>query len=195
MVLSPLRACVVLTAFFSPVLACAQVAEMPTPTSFKPGDQWVWRQIDNRTKLEEGKPSRTVILDDGIMYFSYGNSRATLSAALMGKPATQQWRQWPLEVGKKWTHNEDWQRADGVTGNTQAQVEVTAYEAVEVPAGKFMAFKIEHKGFFSNSRGNRGQQVDTFWYSPEVFADVKMVRNDGYNMYTRELVSFKRGTP
>lgn len=191
----PARTFFTFTATLLPLLAAAQIAQMPVPEAFKPGDQWVWRQIDNRTKMEEGKPSRTVVLDDGIVYFSYGNSRAKISDGLMGRPATQQWRQWPLEVGKKWTHNEDWQRADGVTGNTQAQVEVTAYEAVEVPAGKFMAFKIEHKGFFTNSRGNRGQQVDTFWYAPEALADVKLIRNDGYNMYTRELVSYKRGTP
>ena len=193
--LSSLRTFFVLTASLLPLLAAAQVAEMPAPDSFKPGDEWVWRQIDTRTKLEEGKPSRTVVLDDGILYFSYGNSRVKVLDGLRGRPATQQWRQWPLEVGKKWTHNEDWRRADGVTGNTQAQVEVTAYEAVEVPAGKFMAFKIEHKGFFTNSRGNRGQQVDTYWYAPEALADVKWIRNDGYNMYTRELISYKRATP
>ncbi|MDD2609164.1 MAG: hypothetical protein PHX60_05640 [Giesbergeria sp.] len=191
----PVRTFFALTASFLPLLAAAQVAEMPAPEAFKPGDQWVWRQIDNRTKLEEGKPTRTVVLNDGILNFSYGNSQTKILDGLIGRPATQQWRQWPLEVGKKWTHNEDWRRADGVTGNTQAQVEVTAYEEVDVPAGKFMAFKIEHKGFFNNSRGNRGQQIDTFWYAPEALADVKLIRNDGYNMYTRELMSYKRGTP
>lgn len=57
-----------------------------------------------------------------------------------------------------------------------------------------MAYKIIHKGFYRNSNGNNGRQNDTFWYSPEAKADVKHLRDDGYNLYTRELVSYKPGT-
>jgi len=72
---------------------------------------------------------------------------------------------------------------------------VVAYEEVTVPAGKFMAFKIEHRGWFRNSRGSSGIQKDTYWYAPDAKADVKHIRDDEYNMYTRELISSKRGAP
>lgn len=178
-----------------PMGAVAQVAEMPKPEAFKRGDRWEWRQIDDRTNLEEGKQTRTVVSAEGVQQFSYGNSRGQISAAFLGNPAKKAWRVWPLEVGKKWAHDEDWARPDGVTGNTQADVAVVAYEEVEVPAGKFTAFKIEHRGFYTNSIGGRVRQQDTYWYSPAVAADVKHMRDDGYNVYTRELLSFKRSAP
>ena len=73
--------------------------------------------------------------------------------------------------------------------------EVVAQEEVSVPAGKFMAFKIEYRGWYRNSRGSSGKQNDTYWYAPEVKADVKHIRDDGYNMYTRELINYKRAAP
>ena len=89
----------------------------------------------------------------------------------------------------------DWSRPDGVTGNTRQNAEVVAYEEVSTPAGKFMAYKIEHRGYFSTSRGRNGKQNDTYWYAPEVSADIKRVRDDSFNMYTRELTTYKRAAP
>ena len=85
--------------------------------------------------------------------------------------------------------------SDGVTGNTKQNAEVVAYEEVSTPAGKFMAYKIEYRGFFKSSNGRNGKQNDTYWYSPEVSADVKRVRDDSFNMYTRELTVYKRAAP
>jgi hypothetical protein len=172
----------------------AQTAEMPTPASFNLGDTWEWRQVDNRTKVEEGKQSRTVVKVDGIMRFSNGSSTSQISSSFLGEPAAKPWRVWPLEVGKKWVSEETWTRSDGVKGSTKQDAEVVGYEEVITPAGKYMAFKIEYKGFYESSRG-RGKQNDTYWYAPDVFADVKKIRDDGYNMYTRELTAYKRGAP
>ena len=186
----------------APVTAHAQKAEMPAPTAFNVGDTWEWRQVDNRTKLEERKLTRTVVKVDGILQFSDGTTNSQISAAFIDggyNHSQKPWRVWPLEVGKKWVFDADWVRGDGVTGNTKQDVEVVAYEEVAVPAGKFMAFKIEHRGWYRNSRGGRaemggsGQQNDTFWYAPDVNAHVKHIRDDGYNMYTRELITYKRG--
>lgn len=183
-------ACLVATA-----TAQAQKAEMPAATAFNVGDTWEWRQVDSRTKLEEGKRTRTVVKDDDVLKFSGEGGNLELSAAFLGIPLQKPWRVWPLEVGKKWAYEEDWTRADGVTGNTQQDAAVVAYEEVSVPAGKFMAFKIEHRGWYQNSRGRNGHQNDTFWYAPDVTADVKHIRDDGFNKYTRELISYKRGAP
>lgn len=175
--------------------AIAQKAEMPAPDSFKAGDKWEWRQFDNRTKLEEGRGARTVVEVDGIRLFSDGTNHMPISAAFLGDPATKPWRVWPLEVGKKWVYDGDWTRSDGATGNTRQNAEVVAYEEVSTPAGKFMAYKIEYRGFFKNSSGRNGKQNDTYWYAPEVSADIKRVRDDPFNMYTRELTAYTRAAP
>ena len=184
----------------APAISHAQKAEMPAPTSFNVGDAWEWRQVDNRTKLEEGKPTRTVVKVDGILKFSNGTTNSQISAAFIDgvggyQHSPKPWRVWPLEVGKKWVFDADWVRSDGVSGNTKQDAEVLAYEEVTVPAGKFMAFKIEYRGWYRNSRGGSGKQDDTYWYAPDVNADVKHIRDDGFNMYTRELISYKRGAP
>ena len=61
----------------APAISHAQQAEMPAPTSFNVGDTWVWREVDNRTKLEDGKPTRTVVKVNGILKFSDGDKKTT----------------------------------------------------------------------------------------------------------------------
>ena len=203
---SILRLLAVIVCLVAPGISHAQKAEMSAPSAFNVGDTWEWREVDSRTKLEEGKFTRTVVNDRGILKFSYGYGQKNsqrggmrqISAAFIDggdKHSPKPWRVWPLEVGKKWTTDIDWVRADGVTGNTKQDAEVVAYEEVTVPAGKFMAYKIEYRGWYRNSNGGNGKQDDTYWYAPDAMADVKHIRDDGYNMYTRELVSYKRGSP
>ena len=79
-------------------------------------------------------------------------------------------------------------RADG-SGNVKMDARVVAYEEVVVPAGKFMAFKIEHDGFVRTGNFN-GRMVETYWYAPEARADVKHVRQVARTDFTRELVKF-----
>jgi hypothetical protein len=71
---------------------------------------------------------------------------------------------------------------------------VAAYEEVVVPAGKFMAYRIEHQGTYRSARGSGGRQHDTYWYAPDARTDVKHLRDDGSNKYTRELITYKLGT-
>jgi hypothetical protein len=106
--------------------------------------------------------------------------------------APQPWRVWPLAVGRRWKFEGTWARPDGVTGSSEQKVEVTAYEEVTVPAGKFMAFKIEHRGYFKNSNGNSGRQDDTYWYAPEAKMDVKQERKSGRPDWVIELASYTR---
>ena len=195
---SALRLFTLLVYLAAPVISPAQQADMPTIASFKVGDAWEWRQVDNRTKLQEAKQIRTVVDIDGVLQFSNGTTSFQIPASLVDgpyKPSSKPWRVWPLEVGKKWTVSVDWIRPDGVSGTLKQDAELLAYEEVVVPAGKFMAFKIEQRGWYSSSQGYRGKQNDTFWYAPAAKADVKHIRDDNYNFYTRELVSYTHGAP
>lgn len=187
-----LRFILTIVCILAPALSIGQTAEMPAPNMFNVGEKWEWRRIDSRTKLEEGKFLRKVVKVDGILLFSDGVRNRQISKDFLGDVEAKPFRVWPLAVGKKWEYEENWKRDDGVSGNTKQNVEVTAYEEVEVPAGKFMAYKIEHKGWYNREGGRSGKQNDVYWYAPDVKAHVKRTRDDGYNLWTQELTSYEK---
>lgn len=171
--------------------AGAQTAPMPDLTLLRVGDRWEWRQFDNRTRLPEPGVSRVVIEEQGVRQFTVEGMRRALAYPYVGEPSARPWRVWPLEVGKRWPVDMNFERADGSTGNLKMDARVVAHEEVEVPAGKFMAFKIEYDGFVSVGSFH-GRMADTFWYAPEARADVKQVRKLGNANFTRELVAYPR---
>ncbi|MEO8922056.1 MAG: hypothetical protein ABI330_04395 [Caldimonas sp.] len=189
-----------LVIIFAPSLCNAQLAQLPGPSDLNIGDTWSWQQADDRTHVKEPTRYLTVVGVQGEKMLSNGAQEFRLSDYYVDggyplpgsnrKVVARPWRVWPLEVGKKWTFDMDWIRQDGVTGHTRQDVQVVAFEEVEVPAGKFMAFRIVHKGFYSNSNNASAKQDDTYWYAPDLKVDVKSKRDDRFNVYTRELVSY-----
>jgi len=175
-----------------------QVAR-PAAADFHAGDRWEWRQVDSHSKGETGRFTRTIVARDGELRIadSVCGEMSLASAFTLDcdKVAAKPWRAWPLEVGRKWSTDVDWTRPDGASGNTSQDAVVAALEDVTVPAGTYKAYRIELDGWYRNSRGGHGRQRDVFWYVPELHADVKHTRDDGYNQYTRELVSFRPATP
>jgi len=170
--------------------ADAQSAPMPDVSAFAVGDRWEWRQFDNRTKLEESAPSVVVVEDKGGRAVMVEGMQRPLDYPYVNEPSAKPWRVWPLTVGKQWSIDLDYVRADRATGNLKQDARVIAYEEVTVPAGKFMAFKIEQDGFVRTSGGFNGRIVDTFWYAPAARIDVKQVRRVANQDFTRELVKF-----
>ena len=79
---------------------------------------------------------------------------------------------WPLEVGNKWRTTQRW--VDHVvhpswSGEYSTDFEVLAYEEVEVPAGRFMAFKVGT----TKTPGDDG--YENIWYAPDVGSFVKIM--------------------
>ena len=170
-------------------------AGLPAAQRFAVGDRWEWRQFDNRTQVEEQRYSRSVVSSGDKLLFAEAASTATAEAIFIDggyDRSEQPWRIWPLEVGKKWTFEGVWHRPDGGSGRTRQEMEIAAYEEVIVPAGKFLAFRIEARGFYRNAAGGGARQNDTYWYAPAANCDVKHVRQDDRNSYTQELVSYSR---
>lgn len=175
--------------------AAAQTADLPVPGDFVVGETWSWHRVDALTKLEESRTQRTVVKSDtGLQFSSDGKTYAIASRMVDGpyEPSSTPWRSWPLTLGKRWSFESTWVRGDGVRGKTEQKAEVVAYEEVTVPAGRFMAFRIEHRGYYSNSSGRNGTQDDTYWYVPEVKADVKHERRSGRLLWTEELTGYQR---
>lgn len=168
----------------------AQTAVMPDVSEFAVGDRWEWRQFDNRTKLEESGRSVVVVDDKGARAVMVEGMQRPLDYPYLAEPSAKPWRVWPLAVGKQWSIDMDYVRPDRTTGNLKQDARVVAYEEVTVPAGKFMAFKIEQDGYIRTSTGFNGRMVETFWYAPAARADVKHVRRVANNDFTRELVKY-----
>jgi hypothetical protein len=176
----------------------AETADIPAPETFTVGESWEWRRLDALTKLEDARFVRTLVKTDAGPAFSEDGKTTPVATRLTQSgynPSDKPWRVWPLAVGKRWEFEATWSRPDGVTGSSEQKVEVTAFEEVTVPAGKFMAYKIEHRGYFRNSNGNTGRQDDTYWYAPDVKADVKFERKSGRPISVTELMSYKKPAP
>lgn len=167
----------------------AQTAAMPDVGLFAVGDEWVWREIDNLTKLESPGRSNVIVEDKGVRKVVVAGEPRPLAYPYLFEPSPKPWRVWPLEVGKKWTVDVDFVSARGVAGNLKQDARVVAYEEVAVPAGRFMAFKIEHDGYVRTGNFN-GRMVDTFWYALDARADVKHIRRVGNTYFTRELIKY-----
>lgn len=182
----------------APLLALAQTAPMPGPDAFVVGEAWEWRRLDALTKLEESRWVRTVVKTDaGLALAGEGATEPIAQVLDHGsyQPSAKPWRVWPLAVGKRWDFEAGWTRADGTTGTSEQKAEVVAYEEVTVPAGTYMAYRIEYRGYFRNSRGNSGRQDETYWYAPEAKANVKHIRSSGRPVSITEMTSYKKPSP
>jgi len=184
--------------FAAPAAALSQKAEAPAPSMFRFGETWEWKQVDNRTGQEVQRSTITVVNMAGQLRLFNGEADESIDSWFRDgwlKPSPKPWRAWPLALGKKWSVDAERVKPDGITAKVQQEAEVVAYEEVAVPAGRFMAFKIVHRGSYRNSRESGGELNDTYWYAPDAKADVKHVRQILGHLYTRELVSYQRAAP
>mgnify|MGYP000908134359 CR=1 FL=1 len=179
----------------------ANEAQRPGVESFTVGETWEWKEkrvadAEPNKALMESFDIRTVVLVDGekkfVKQFS-GGSKTEEIDKVDSKASEKPFRKWPLRVGAKWEYEENWTSSDGTTGYTKQDVEIVAFEKVKVPSGTYSAFKIVHRGMFKNARGS-GVMNDTFWYAPEVQADVKHVNESGGQTYTSVLVKYTKGS-
>lgn len=110
----------------------------------------------------------------------------------------------PLWVGKKWSYKfrnieslysqkvEKFGRT-GELVDWESDVEVVAYEQVEVPAGKFWAYKIkEVRRAKGDKRARFGYHI-TAWYSPEVKNLIKI--EEDKEVWNRELTGYTLMNP
>ena len=179
------------------MMSCAQIeTHEPTPEDFQVGEKWVWhwsRTVDGEIRAE-GDDLQEVVIYNGVRSFWNGMDTTEISKIVNQPDDDTPFRDWPLYIGKTWTFESEWENDEGTSGKTSQEVEVVAFEEVEVAAGKFMAYKIEQKGTVTNSRGFNGEMTDIWWYAPDLKFYVKHVNSDGYGMYVNELTEYFEGT-
>lgn len=173
----------------------AAVTEQPSLNEYKVGEQWTWleKSVAGEKIRWEGEERLEVVGFNGSLGFWNGTDTVLVSSTLTQAQSSTPFRDWPLKVGKKWKYESEWKNAEGTAMITSQDVEVVSYGAVAVLAGQFMAYKIKHKGTFTNSRSGSGKMNDTYWYAPALKMDIKHVQDDGYGSYMLELYDYKSG--
>ena len=158
------------------------------------GEKWIWkweRVVEGEVRAQ-GEDMQEVVNYRGTLGLWNGVDTVQISNTLHQEQGSTPFRNWPLQVGKKWKYESEWENNEGTTGKTSQDVEITAFEELHVVAGTFKAYQIEYKGIVTNSRGFKGEMTDIWWYSPELKTYIKHVNDDGYGLYTNELTSYSK---
>ncbi len=180
---------------------------MPAPTAgitvanapeWRPGDRWTygWTSgTESGTKIAEVRESRVingaayylVRIGDLDHYYTHdlewaAGVRDLKVEARMVPP--EPWFVWPLEVGRHWDHHGAFEQRNGSTPRAGRFV-VARLEMVEVPAGRYQAFKIVHE---TDQRDS-----DEYWYAPDVRWYVRWIGRRGDQNFEERLKSYDRG--
>ncbi len=139
-------------------------------TAYKIGDSYTYRQSDVLTKIEQRQYTRTVkqIIDDDVIY---NNGDVT---DLLGNPRKWGGSIWsanqivPTEftVGKRWKTRFHFLRPGDPDTIVDLDVQVAAREQITVPAGSFLAFRVDARGWRVGPNRNGAWYWKT-WYAPE----------------------------
>jgi len=182
--------------------SCAPAPPPPRLTATAPewrvGDRWrhTWRAgTEQGTKTSEvlsvrevgGVPFYVLRVDTVARYYTFNlhwaaNEVESRVAARAQPP--QPWFTWPLEVGKQWNYQGTYEDQEG-KGRLNETYSVIAMEPVEVPAGKFSAFKLSRQGAPGST--------DEYWYAPEVRWYVKWLGRRGNETFDEVLLDFVPG--
>ena len=187
--LFPLTLLLILTGCMS-----SQTAE-PVLDDYQIGEKWVWewkRTVEGEVRAQ-GEDIQEVVYYNGTLGLWNGMDTVQIPATVDQKQSKTPFRNWPLQVGKKWKYVSEWENNEGTTGKTSQDVEVVSFEELSVMAGTFKAYKIEYKGIVTNSRGFKGEMTDIWWYAPALKTYIKHANYDGYGEYTNELTSYSNG--
>ncbi|MEQ5791958.1 hypothetical protein J4E06_12890 [Muricauda sp. NFXS6] len=166
----------------------------PTLKDYTIGEKWTWkweRAVEGEVRAQ-GEDIQEVVNHNGTLGLWNGVDTVQISKTTNQKQGSTPFRNWPLQVGKKWKYESEWENNEGTTGKTSQDAEIVSFEELNVEAGTFKAYKIEYKGIVTNSRGFKGEMTDIWWYSPALKTYIKHVNMDGYGVYVNELTSYSK---
>jgi hypothetical protein len=174
----------------------------------KVDDRWIYRRMDHRfeppvlfyelrVSFIDSRAIHTVISKQG----RPRDSDATFTPEWNGVVAVDEGimdvkrglLQFPLAVGR--TYPALWEMRRPRVGTFHARhertVKVVGWEEIEVPAGKFLALKLQAEGRWQRLDRKMGDWArDTVWYVPEVKRWVKRQYEDAQGKVGEELIFF-----
>jgi len=185
------------TSAVSPPPAPASAPAISSPPEWRPGDRWVYGWTsgsETGTKTVEVVEVREInkvafyLVRVGDLEHFYtrelhwaGTMREQKVESRMSPPVP--WFVWPLEGGRRWTHNAIYEDANSKT-EIADRFSVVATEMVEVPAGRFNAVKVV--------RETDRRDVDEYWYAPEVRFYVKWTGRRGDTQFEEQLREYRQ---
>jgi hypothetical protein len=185
------------TSTASPPPVPASVPPVSSPPEWRPGDRWVYGWTsgsETGTKTVEVVEIREInkvafyLVRVGDLEHFYtrelhwaGTMREQKVESRMSPPVP--WFVWPLEGGRRWTHDAIYEDANGKT-EIADRFSIVATEMVEVPAGRFNAVKVV--------RETDRRDVDEYWYAPEVRFYVKWTGRRGDTQFEEQLREYRQ---
>lgn len=143
---------------------------------YRVGDQYDFRIVDQFNRSEKPLSLRVTAVDENADRVEYnggeyasdlmGNTTANPRGS-MGTP--RQFYPAELVVGHKWRTTFKQARVSGLHYTFQYDLKVAGKETVQVPAGKFEAFRIEARGY---NMDLNAAITRTIWIAPGVNADI-----------------------
>lgn len=168
------------------------IAAVPTQPGWRPGDRWVYGWTSGTESGVKTLEALEITEINGVSFYRVRDGERevfwTLDlrwaasteegrvAARMRPP--QPWFTWPLEVGRTWTHRGTYEERNS-KAEFNDSFSVVGIEAVDVPAGRFNAFKIV--------RQTERRDSDQYWYAPDVRFYVKWIGRRGETQFEEQL--------
>ena len=174
----------------------SNLTQQPTLDDYQLGEQWVWKYKGVTTEGEvrsDGTDTRTIVrMEDVGLGMTIGNETIPLIDIVKPDESETPKYDWPLEVGKTWTYENNWTSQDGTTGTQSQQAEVLSYQEETVEAGTFMAYTIKYTGRTTNSRGYDAEEEEIWLYAPAVKTFIKLTQSQGEFLYVEELIKYSK---
>ena len=174
----------------------SNLTQQPTLDDYQLGEQWVWKYKGVTTEGEvrsDGTDTRTIVrMEDVGLGMTIGNDTIPLIDIVKPDESETPKYDWPLEVGKTWTYENNWTSQDGTTGTQSQQAEVLSYQEETVEAGTFMAYTIKYTGRTTNSRGYDAEEEEIWLYAPAVKTFIKLTQSQGEFLYVEELIKYSK---
>jgi len=155
----------------------AQDAAMVDKPSPHVGDSRSYAVLDSMTKVQQRVEDTTVTAVSAElvevternqnMLAVYDRDLALLQAGTRKYSPGVQALQFPLEIGKRWTHSNSYDHASCGKTTSELKNQVVGWEDVKVPAGTFRALRIDSEGTWRNRCGS-DRSTYKFWYVPKV---------------------------
>ena len=173
----------------------SSTTNQPTLTDYQVGEKWVWKYKGVTTDGEvrsDGTDTREIVSFNGALGMTIGKDTIPVTEIVKPEVSETPKYDWPLEVGKKWKHENSWTSQDGTTGNQSQNAEVLSFHKVTVEAGTFMAYTIKYTGKTTNSRGYSANETEVWLYAPAVKNFIKLTQNQGDFHYVEELIEYSK---
>lgn len=173
-------------------------ADATVPPVFKVGQQWTYRRTDLWRKEESERFRQEMVFEEAgrwlVRWTILNSDDATRRGSITGEYLSPENHgfadlrmkgqheplRFPLTPGKTWSFEYSLQNNAKRTRITQTAT-VKGWENVNVPAGNFMALRVEHQGIYNSSDGDyqwSGRIRETYWYAPAARRVVKREYQD-----------------